>query len=351
MSKCTKILIIRLSAIGDTIHTLPLAYALRKQFPDAQIDWLVEDKAAHFIKNNPLINKVHVFPRAEWKKRGISLKNFDEFNKLITDLRRQKYDIAIDTQQLFKSAIFLRLSLAKRRIALSGGREFSNLFANEIVPASHKLFDADYHIVNRHLELAQYLGCETDEIKFVLPPEDAGIKKHVDNLLAPLRKNLPILVLAPATTWETKHWQNKYWAEIIKAFEDKVNVVITGSPADKDLVDDILLFGNFKNVLNLTGKTNLNELSAVFKRSDVVVAPDSGSAQLAWACEKPFVVSIFTSTSKNRTAPFGENTKVFSPEIACYPCHKKKCFSKDFELCKNDVKYYDIIKFLEKLFK
>jgi len=344
-------LIIRLSAIGDTIHTLPLAYALRKKYPDAQIDWLVEDKAAHFVQNNPLIDNVHILPRREWKKRGFSFKNFDEFNKVVTDLRKQKYDIAIDTQQLFKSSVYLWLSQAKRRITLSGGREFSHLFANEVVSASHKLFDPDYHVVKRNLELAKYLDCETEEIKFVLPPAGKVEQKHVDELLAPLRKNLPVLVLAPATTWDTKHWQNKYWAEIIKAFENKANIVITATNADKDTVDDILLFGKFKNVLNLTGKTNLSELSEIFSRADAVVAPDSGSAQIAWACEKPYVISIFTATSKNRTAPFGEKAFSFSPEIPCYPCHKKKCFSKDFELCKREVNYYEIIKLLEKLFK
>ena len=346
-----KILIIRLSAIGDTIHTLPLACALREKYPDAQIDWLVEDKAAEFVQDNPLIDNVHILPRRDWKRRGFSFKNFDEFNKLVADLRKQKYDIAIDTQQLFKSAVFLSLSQAPRRIALSGGREFSRIFANEIVTSTHKLFDSNYHVVNRTLELAKYLGCETDEIKFVLPQLDKISKKRVDELLLPLKKDRPTLVIAPATTWDTKHWQNKSWAEIIRAFEDKVNIVITATKADKDLVDDILLFGKFKNILNLTGKTSLGELAEVFRRADVVIAPDSGSAQIAWACSKPYVISIFTSTAKNRTAPFGEKAICFSPEIPCYPCHRKKCFSKDFELCKKSINYYDIIKFLESLFK
>ncbi len=346
-----KILIIRLSAIGDTIHTLPLVYALRKRYPEAQIDWLVEDKASMFVKDNPLINNVFIVPKREWQQRKLSFKNFDEFNKIITKLKKEKYDIAIDTQQLFKSGIYLKFSGAKRKITLSGGREFSGVFANEIITATHKLFDKDYHVVYRNLEIAKYLGCEDAEVKFVLPQVGNFEKKRVDELLGSLNKKKPILVLAPATTWETKHWENKYWAEIIKAFENKVNIVITGTNSDVDLIEDILLFGKFDGVLNLAGKTNLMELVEIYSRATAVVAPDSGSAQIAWACEKPFVVSVFTATSKNRTAPFGEKALAFAPKIDCYPCHKKKCFSKNFELCKNKIDYYEIIKILDKQFQ
>ncbi len=348
MKEQLKILIIRLSAIGDTIHTLPLAYALRQKFPDAQIDWVVEDKASHFIENNPLLDNVFVIPKREWKT---PFDMFDGINKIITKIKKENYDIAIDTQQLFKSGFLLGNSGAQRKITLSGGREFSSFFANEIIPASHKLFDKNYHVVKRNLEIAKYLTANDEDIKFVLPETKKETKKKVSDLLFPLKKNLPVLVIAPATTWDTKHWENKYWAKIIEEFQNKANIIITGTINDKDLTDDILLFGKYKNVLNLTGKTNLDELVEIFNKADIVIAPDSGSAQVAWATGKPFVISIFTSTSKNRTAPFGDNTKSFSPNIKCYPCHKKKCFNKNFEQCKTKIDYYEIINLLKELFK
>ena len=343
-----KILVIRLSAIGDTIHTLPLVCALRKHFPDAQIDWLVEDKAAQFVKNNPVVNNVIVVPKREWKN---PLEAFDGFNKIISKLKKENYDIAIDVQQLMKSALFLKFCGAKRRITLSGGREFSKFAANEIIPATHKLFDKNYHVVYRNLEIAKYLGCDEEEIEFILPKPDKTEIKHVAELLSGIDKEKKTLVLAPATTWITKHWENKYWANIINEFQNKANIIITGTKADEDLVKDILLFGKFKKVINLTGKTNLSELAEVFRNADVVVAPDSGSAQIAWACKKPFVVSVFTATSAKRTAPFGENTYAFYPDIECYPCHKKKCFSRDFELCKKKIDYYEVISILSNLLK
>lgn len=347
--KRQRILIIRLSAIGDTIHTIPLANALREKYPEAQIDWIVEDKAAQFILNNPLLDNVFVIPKKEWQRRGFSLKNYCEFNRLMGKVQANRYDIAIDVQQLFKSALVLKFCGAKRKITLSGGREFSGLFANEIVKAKHKLFDKNYHVVKRNLEIAEYLGADPEKIKFVLPLADKDCKKKVDELLKPIKKHKKTLVLAPATTWPSKHWLNSCWRALIEEYQGKANIILTGTENDKKLIDEILADNEY-NVLNLCGQTNLSELTEIFRRADAVVAPDSGSAQIAWAAEKPFVVSIFTSTSKNRTAPFGSNAAAVSPELKCYPCHKKKCKSRNFELCKNSIDYYEIIKILNKVF-
>ncbi len=348
--KKLRILIIRLSAIGDTIHTLPLAYALRQKYPNAKIDWIVEDKAAQFVENNPLINEVFVVPKKEWKKRGCSFHNYAEFNRLMGKLQKNRYDIAIDTQQLLKSGLILAFCGAKRKITLSGGREFSGIFANEVIKSKHKLFDKDYHVVNRNLEIAECLGCEAPEIKFELPEPSEETTKKADSLLKNLKKMKKTITIAPATTWQTKYWDNSGWASIINEYQEKANIIVTGTEEDKNLVTEILELSNSGNVINLTGKTNLSELAEVFRRSDMVISPDSGSAQIAWATQKPYVISIFTATSKNRTAPFGENAFSFSPEIKCYPCHKKKCKSRNFEFCKKSIDYYEIIKIIDKVF-
>ena len=145
-----KILIIRLSALGDTIHTLPFANALRKKYPNVQLDWIVEDKAEKFILNNPLLNNVYVLERKKWKEMNF-YNVLKEFFLIIKKIRSEQYDIVIDTQQLLKSAILMGLSKGKRKIALDGGREFSWLFANEIIKTNRKQFDIDYHVVKRNL--------------------------------------------------------------------------------------------------------------------------------------------------------------------------------------------------------
>lgn len=329
MEKNTKILIIRLSALGDTIHTLPLASAIKKECPTCKIGWLVEDKAQQFVHNNPLVDKCFVLPRKTWKKRGFSLENINEFFQIVKEIRKENYDIVIDTQQLFKSASIMPFLNVKRKITHADGREFSWLFANEFIKTERKQFDHDYHVVRRNLDFASHLGMDNEFIRFELPPVPEESKKKVQELMAELDSSKPILSLAPATTWETKHWNESYWVDLINRFSERLNVIITGSLADSDLINSILSKAPDKKVLNLTGKTNLIELSEVYRLSDIVVSPDSGSAHIAWAVQKPSVITVFCSTSKNRTGPFGSEYYSLAPDLACYPCMKKHCKKKE----------------------
>lgn len=349
--KKLKILIIRLSAIGDTIHTLPMVYELRKSFPNAQIDWVVEQKAKQFVENNPLLDNVFVVEK-------LCFKNFSKVETVINKIRETVYDIAIDTQQLLKSGVFLHFVKAKRKIMLSGARELSFIFANEIVKAKHNLFDPNYHVVYRNLELVSHLnGVEYKQNYnpvFVLPDTSNEVKDKVDGLLKNIDNSKKTVVLSPFTTWQTKHFNDKFWSNLILKFNDLTNIVITGTSNDLEYLDNIFKLVGDKNIenniINLCGKTNLIELVEVFKRSDIVVSLDSGSSQIAWAVQKPYIISIFTSTSAKRTAPFGEKAKAFYPEISCYPCHQKVCkrHNKNHELCKKSINCDEIMSEIKK---
>lgn len=336
-----KILIIRRSALGDTIHTLPLAKALRNKYPDAQIDWVVEDKAAQFVLNNPLLNKVYVIHK---KTDGIR-----DFFTLIKNIRKEKYDIVIDTQQLLKSAVIMGFSGGKRKITLSDGREFSGIFANEIIKTNRKQFDIHYHVIKRNLEIAKYLGCDTENIEFVLPEIKSDTKLKVKELLKDLDKNKKTIVISPETTWDNKHWTVNSWREIIKEFIGKVNIIYTGTTNDKGLSVAILSEFSEKDIINLRGLTNLVELAEVFKYADVVISPDSGSAHIAWAIGKPFVITMFFATSAERTAPFGEKYYSVQSDCECSPCMKKKCLNKEINKCINFINSQKIVKLLNKV--
>ncbi len=316
-NRTTKILIIRRSALGDTIHTLPLAEALRRLYPDARIDWVVEDKAMKFVVDNPLLDKVYVI----YKKSA----NIFSFLKLISEIREVKYDIAIDTQQLLKSAVIMGLSGAKRKIALSDGREFSGIFANEIIKTKRRQFDIHYHVVKRNLEIAEYLGADTENFRFVLPEFPEESKKRAKELLSGRNRDLKTVILAPETTWENKHWTVEGWRDLIRYLKGKVNLVYTGTANDKGLSEAVLSEVYQKDIINLRGKTNLEELTEIFRLSDLVITPDSGSAHIAWATGIPAVITLFFATSSERTAPFGEKYFSVQSEAGCSPCMTKKC--------------------------
>lgn len=347
MSKIKKILILRLSAIGDTIHTLPLLNALKKAHPDSKIGWVVEDKAELFVKNHPNVDKCYIIPQKIWKRRGISAENFKEFQKIIKEINEDNYDIVLDTQQLLKSAIFLPFLKIRRKVTLSGGRELSWNFANEIVTSSKKLFDPDYHVVNRNLELAEYIGAKTDEIEFNLPEATEEIKEKVEKLLEKIDPSKPTVVLAPATTWRNKHWEEKNWGKVLDFLDGKVNIIVTGMEDDMSLIGRIFANSDAKDATILAGQTNLEELAEVFRHADIVVSPDSGSAHIAWAVSKPYIITIFTATAAGRNAPFGENCAVVTPKIECHPCMQKQCTGKDKNLCTRSIAPEKVIEILQ----
>ena len=346
-SNIKKVLILRLSALGDSIHTLPLAYAIKKTYPNCEIGWVVEDKAQQFIKDNPLVDKCYVIPKKDWIKHRFNLIYiYKSFRDIINEINAQNYDVVLDVQQLFKSACLLPFLNIKRKITLSGGREFSSFFSNEIYEQSHCLFDPDYHIVLRNLEFAKHIGADTSDVKFVLSEPSVDVKEKISLLLSETDVKKPTVVFAPATTWDNKHWKEEFWGIALTFLKGKANIVFTGTDSDITLIKRILTHSDSleSDVTILAGKTNLSELAELFRRVDLVISPDSGSVHLAWAVSKPAIISLFTATAENRTAPFGENCYVLAPKLDCRPCSKRKCrLTKQANLCCELVKPQQLI--------
>ena len=346
-----KILIIRLSALGDAIHTLPMANAIRKHFPNIQLDWIVEDKAEKFIVNNPLINNVYVLPKKQWKKDKNKIKVIKEFLSIVKSIKEQKYDVVIDTQQLFKSSLIMALSKGKRKISLDGGREFSWLFANEIIKTGRKQFDIYYHVVKRNLEIAKYLGSETQEFpEFIIPDFNGEYSEEIKGIIDNLDKSRKTIVLSPATTWQNKHWTIQGWVDVINEFKETYNIIVTAAENEKSYTMQILQQINGGNIIDLTGKTTLADLVCIFKNSDLVVSPDSGSAHIAWATGSPKIITLFFATSSQRTAPYGDKYYSLSSKIPCSPCMKKHCKLKtNKNSCIKEIKSEDLINVIKKV--
>lgn len=323
-----KILIIRLTSLGDVIFTVPLACALKNSDEKHTIGWLVAEKGLSVVKGNPCVDKCHFVALNEWKKRPFSIKTFIEFFKLIKEIRNEKYDIALDCQQMFKSLFLFMFCGAKRRITFKDARELSALGGNEFIEPKAKFRDNNYHIVERNLDFARYLAIVPQKIEFSLPEILTESKNKIDELTQNIDKSKPIVVISPATTWKNKHWAINNWAELIDAIHQKCNLIFTGTPADTRLIEEILSkTQSSPNYTNLVGKTNVEELIELFSRSKLVISPDAGSAHLAWASSKPAVIVIFTCTSPKRFGPYGNVEKYYSVagSLSCQPCFKKKC--------------------------
>ncbi len=338
MSK--KILLIRLSSLGDVIHTIPLANSLKAA--GYEITWLVSEKGIQILKNNPCVDNVILAPVQQWKKRGFSFKSFKEYLSILKEIRKEHFDIAIDAQMMLKSLYWMAFCGAKRRIISKQAREFSILGANEVIPRITE--NHEYPVIKNYMKYAGYLGVDTEKVIVTLPERSLEIKQKVDDLLKDIKK--PIVVIAPATTWVPKHWNKDHWKTVINNIKDKCTIIFTGGPNDNDLINYIGE-GNF---LNLAGKTDVLELAEIFSRAAIVLAPDSGSAHLAWATQKPAVITIFTCTPLKYLAPLGNPDKyiALTGHLECQPCFKRKC-KLNTNACTNLPEPEEIINIVNKL--
>ncbi|MEN6423608.1 MAG: glycosyltransferase family 9 protein, partial [Smithella sp.] len=169
------ILIVKLSAIGDVIHTLPSLAALRGLYPDAHITWVVEEAAAGLVRNHPYLDEVLVSRRKKWSadvRRGRIRQTFGEINSFIRTLRQRRYDLVIDFHGLFKSSVIVFLSRGKRKLGYDSWQELSGLFLNEKIPE-----DMHKHAVDRYLDFPRYLGAGKDQAQFILPSSKEAEEK------------------------------------------------------------------------------------------------------------------------------------------------------------------------------
>ena len=197
------ILIVKLSAIGDVIHTLPSLAALRRCYPQAHISWVVEEAAADLLADHPMLDRVLVSRRKRWmrdlregRSRASALREIREF---LRALRDRPYDLVIDFHGLFKSAVLVFLSGGKRRLGYDSLQEGSGLVLNERIPE-----DMNKHAVDRYLDLPRHLGCETGEPEF--PSRRQGLLPRNPLTCQPrMRQAAPRRARngAPEERWET----------------------------------------------------------------------------------------------------------------------------------------------------
>jgi len=319
-----KILLIKLSAIGDVVQTLPALEAIKRNYPDSDITWVVEDAAAGILEGHPLVSRLLVSRRKTWTRMLRRPRTFFQGIRGIfgffRELRDTRYDIAIDLQGLFKSGILVGLALADRKIGFDHGREFSSLFLNERLPA----YDPEKHALERYLDVARYLGAKDPPPTCALPI--GGELELMRQRVAGIRKEGRLLVaINPVARWKTKLWPERNFAELADRLisERNVAVIFTGSPDDRAVISRILSMMR-KDALNWAGETTLKELAALAALSDLFITTDTGPMHLA-AAAGARVLALFGPTAPWRTGPYGRSHRVVRKGTECSPCFKKEC--------------------------
>jgi len=341
------ILIVKLSATGDVIHTLPALAALRRLYPDAEITWVVEEAAADLLAGHPDLNQVIVSRRKTWLnelREGRIVKPLREIRAFLRELRSRRYDLVIDFHGLLKSAVIVALSGGKRKLGYDSLQEGSGLFYSEKIPE-----DLGKHAVDRYLDFTRHLaaGREDGSASLVAPPEftiaigekeqrhvAALLDEHGDSLMGEKKvcdaetgeerkRENRFVAVSPVAFWETKLWEDGKFAELCDRIHQELGfgVILTGSEAGPlDRIRSQMKTGS----VNFGGRTSLRELACLFRQAALVVTTDSGPMHLAAAVGTP-VVALFGPTDPARTGPYGPGHRVIRRDLPCMPCFRKRC--------------------------
>jgi heptosyltransferase-1 len=308
-----RVLLVRLSSIGDVVHTLPALAALARAGHEA--GWIVEPAARPLLDGHPLINEgVFAAPPARGFAWGLA-------GRTVAALRHASFDAALDFQGLWKSAAWARLSGARRRLG------FTSAFRRE--PASAMLVServdqpaGALHVIDKNLALLRPLGLDVLGLReFPLPalPEE---QKRVDGILAE-RRLADFAILNPGGGWESKLWPAESFGALGRRMADEgVSSLVSFGPGEEGLAD--LVVAASGGTVRKAFPTTLREYVALARRARLVVAADTGPLHLACAVGTP-VVALFGPTDPERNGPFSREDRVVRRTPACAPCYRRQC--------------------------
>lgn len=317
-----KILLIKQTSLGDVLHMTPVIRALKKWKPESEIDIVTDKRALGILKNNPYINKLYVLDIYKYEKEIFKspLKFFStikEFFSHIKEVRKKKYDIAIDLQGLERSVIFLYLCKAKKKYAKG---KWAFVKSNYYV---------DINAIVGLISFLNFFDCPNDgvDLDYFLPETiEEDFNKTIERIKQ--TKNFEIekdyIVFSPFSRWETKDLSVNKAREIIaeiKKLKDIQIIISATSDYNKECKE---IVEGFDNVLDSSGLFNLTELAYLIKNSKCMLTVDSFPMHTGCAFKKP-LIAIFGPTSEIRVGPIAENSEVFRADnIECEKCYKRK---------------------------
>lgn len=322
-SKMGRVLIVRLSAIGDILHGLPVARALKAWRPGLELIWLVEDRFACLLRNVSELDEVIEVPRAGWRREGGPLGVVADGWRLGASLRQRRFDASLDLQGLTKSGLWPWLGRVPVRIGFGDeqGRELNRWLCNvKVVPG-----EDCRHVVERNLALLEPLGVERPEADLSIPVDEAA-EESVEQLRRERGWGEALALLQPGAGWETKRWPVEYFAQLGDwlARRWRFRVVVLWGPGEKELAEAVA--AGMAEAGELAPETNLLELVELIRGCRLFVGGDTGPMHMAAALGVP-TVAIFGASDPVRNGPYGEGHLVLYQDLECRPCWRTRCES------------------------
>ena len=338
-------MILRLSAVGDVLRTLPAVKALRERFPSSHITWVVEEPARSLLESQPEIDRVILLPRKKWGEGLKSPKRIwgtiGEVTRFISNLRKEGYSAVFDFHGILKSGLLSFLSGSPRRIGFdrNSSKEGNSLFSNVKVTLPEKRISR----FQRNLALLRGIGLEVNGVRHHLhiPSED---QEYVESFLSGMSGLIrrPLVAIHPGTSSKTsyKRWSADQYAQLADRLNRDLRgtVIFTWGPGEREWAEGIQQKMKESSILGPKTET-LTQLGEVFRKSDLYIGGDTGPMHVASLVGTP-VVAIYGPTDPVVNEPFGRHRKV-RKAVGCNPCRKRSC--KDLR-CLKAVTVEDVFK-------
>lgn len=325
----TKILILRLSAVGDVIRTLPAVKALKEYSPSSFITWIVEEPSRTFLESQPEVDEVILFPRKKWTKgmksiRGIG-ETLREMWEFIIGLRKRKFDVVLDFHGILKSGLLSFLSGSPKRIGYNrrATREGNFLFSNIKVELPKERINR----FQRNLALLRGMGLEVKELQYRLhiPQEDQEYVKSFFKAFASSLKR-PFIAIHAGTSPKAifKRWMPEQYAQLADRLIRELNAAVLFTWGDGELEWVEGIRREMKEPSLLAPRTeSLTQLGEIYHYCNLYIGGDTGPMHIASLMGIPTVV-IYGPTDPIENEPFGSHIKV-REEVGCNPCHHYSC--------------------------
>jgi heptosyltransferase-1 len=326
------VLIVKMSSLGDVIHTLPALTDAQQAIPGIQFDWVVEEAFTEIPAWHSSVNKVIPVALRRWKKNILKTLFSDEYKKFKARLKSTQYDLVIDAQGLLKSGFVCSLARGKIvGLAKNSAREkAASWFYDESYEVSWQ-----QHAVERTRALfAQVLG-------YNIQTKRAEYGISLGRFNSQKEKISRSVYFLHGTTWETKLWPEKYWIEL-------------GEFATKNSYKVNLLWGNEEEHLRagriadkipgaqVMSQMTLTEIASQLLKTDVVIAVDTGLAHLAAALDCS-TIALYGASDPKQTGTYGKNQIHLSTSFPCSPCLNKICKYDGKDVIDKDVIDKDLI--------
>jgi heptosyltransferase-1 len=336
----SRFLIVRLGALGDIVHAIPVAAALREAFPASRIDWLVTAKHRELLDLVPVIDRRLVISDRGEAAGSTSLMS------AIRELRRSRYDIVFDLQGLLKSAILARLSGAPRVIGFSSRylrERFARPFYTEVHdPGGGGMYDPRErsHVVQMNLGLLTAVGVTAAAPRFPIERIDTEVAGAMRQ-----RAGDRYVLVNPGAAWPNKRWPAARYGAVAHAIDERhgVKTIVLWGPGEEPLAQEVVRESAGSALLS--PRTSITDLLALIRDAALMISGDTGPTHVAAALGTP-IVGIYGPTRPSRNGPWAEGDITISRDAVCHCHHLRRCTQA--RMCLLDIEPAEVLDAIER---